>query len=157
MDEIPAGDYELRSLGGAKRYSVVGLSAEGADVKGFTISLPAGASANVKLTLAAGIDIQGLTKKAGKPSAGAMVVLVPKGPEGNANRFRRDQSDLDGTFSLHNVPPGLYTLVAIEKGWDLDWSRPEVIAQYVKHGRPVAVSQSSKSMQVNEAIEVQPK
>lgn len=157
MDEIPAGEYELRPLGGPKRYLVVGLTVEGADVKGDTISLPAGASATVKLTLAAGIDIQGLAKKAGKPFAGAMVVLVPKDSGGNAYRYRRDQSDLDGTFTLRGVPPGSYTLVAIENGWDLDWSRPEVIAQYVKHGRPVVVSQSAKGIQVNEAIEVQPK
>jgi hypothetical protein len=35
--------------------------------------------------------------------------------------FRRDQSDLDGTFSLHGVIPGTYTVVAIDNGWDLDW------------------------------------
>ena len=33
-----------------------------------------------------------------------------------------------GTFSLQDVAPGSYTLVAIENGWDLDWSQPGVIA-----------------------------
>lgn len=70
-----------------------------------------------------------------KPFAGAMVVLVPKNVEGNRDLFRRDQSDLDGTFTLRNVTPGAYTLVAIENGWDLDWSQQDVIAVYAKHGR----------------------
>ena len=59
--------------------------------------------------------------------------------KGIADLFRRDQSDLDGTFSLRDVTPGKYTLVAIENGWDLDWSQPEVIAVYAKHGRAVEV------------------
>lgn len=157
IEQVPAGTYEVQVLGGGKQYSVVGLSADGAQVKGHTLTVPAGASATVKLTLAVGVEIQGIAKKAGKPFAEAMIVLVPKDPGEHHDLFRRDQSDLDGTFSLRNVPPGSYTLVAIEDGWDLDWSRPEVIAGYEKHGRVVVVSQSSKSVQVKEAVEVQAK
>ena len=57
-----------------------------------------------------------------------MVVLVPRDPEINRDLFRRDQSDLDGTFTLQNVVPGTYTVLAIDNGWDLDWSQPGVIA-----------------------------
>ena len=52
--------------------------------------------------------------RAGKGFAGAMVVLVPKNPEADRELFRRDQSDLDGTFLLRNVIPGSYTLLAIQ-------------------------------------------
>lgn len=156
MDQVPAGDYEVQALGGDKRYSVVGLSADGAQVKGHTLTVPAGASATVKLTLAVGVDIQGVAKKAGKAFAEAMIVLVPKNPGENRDLFRRDQSDLDGTFTLHSVPPGSYTLVAIQDGWDLDWARPEVIATYVKRGRAVVVSRTSKTVP-KEVVEVQAK
>lgn len=154
IDQVPAGSYEVQVLGGGKQYLVVGLSADGVQFKGHTVTVPAGASATVALTLAVGIDIQGVAKKAGKPFAEAMIVLVPKDPAENHDLFRRDQSDLDGTFTLHNVPPGSYTLVAIENGWDLDWSRPEVIAGYVKRGQSVVVSQTSRSVQVKDAVEV---
>ena len=60
---------------------------------------------------------------------------MPKNPEADRELFRRDQSDLDGTFLLRNVIPGSYTLLAIENGWDLDWSQPGVIAAYLKRGR----------------------
>ena len=157
IDLVAPGEYEVQAFGGGKQYSIVGLSAEGVQAKGHTLTVPAGASAKVKLTLASGIDIQGVARKATKPFAEAMIVLVPKGPEENRDLFRRDQSDLDGTFSLHDVPPGSYTLVAIENGWDLDWSRPEVIAAYVKRGTSVMVSPSSKTVHVKEAVQVQPK
>jgi len=43
------------------------------------------------------LNVEGTAKRAGTPFAGAMVVLVPEDPEDNADLFRRDQSDLDGT------------------------------------------------------------
>jgi hypothetical protein len=158
IPNISAGTYEVRVFGAAKQYVIVDMSAEGAQLKGHSITVPVGASASVTLTLAVGVDMQGVAKKSGKPFAGAMVVLVPKNPEENHDLFRRDQSDLDGTFTLRNVVPGSYTIVAIEDGWDLDWSRPEIIAPYVKHGRPVDVrSGTPNPLPLKDTIEVQPK
>src|SRR6202011_5200403 len=97
-------------------------------------------------------------KRAGQPFAGAMVVLVPKSPERDRDLFRRDQSDLDGTFSLQNVVPGSYTVLAIENGWDLDCSQPAVIAAYLKRGRRIEVgNQAGQPLTLAEAVEVQSK
>jgi hypothetical protein len=85
-----------------------------------------------------------------------MVVLVPKDLESNRDLFRRDQSDQDGSFSLRSVVPGSYTIVAIENGWDLDWSRPGVIANYAEHGKSITVSDGAQgSMNVPDTVEVQ--
>lgn len=158
IPNISAGTYDVQVFGVGKQYVIVGMSADGAQVKGHSITVPAGASASVKLTLAIGVDIQGVAKKSGKAFAEAMVVLVPKNSEDNRDLFRRDQSDLDGTFSMRGVAPGSYTLLAIEDGWDLDWSRPEVIAPYLKRGIPIEVrSATSNSVQVKDAVEVQSK
>jgi len=90
--------------------------------------------------------------------SGAMVVLVPKDPESHRDLFRRDQSDQDGSFSLRSVIPGSYTIVAIENGWDLDWSRPGVIAQYARHGQAVTVTEHTQSsMHLSDPVEVQPR
>ena len=86
-----------------------------------------------------------------------MVVLVPKDPEVDRDLFRRDQSDLDGTFVLHGVVPGSYILLAIENGWDLDWSQPGVITAYMKHGGRLEVGNQSGGPMNVEAIEVQSK
>jgi hypothetical protein len=53
-------------------------------------------------------------RKEGKGQAGAMVVLVPKEPAAFRALVRRDQSDSDGSFSLRDVAPGEYTVMAIE-------------------------------------------
>ncbi len=159
LTEIPAGRYELLFWGARKPYSILQMSAEGAEVAGHSLIVKAGGSPSVAITLTTGSgDIQGTVQRAGKPFAGAMVVLVPKDPEINRDLFHRDQSDLDGTFSMRAVVPGTYTILAIENGWELDWSQPGVIAAYAKHGRKIEIgSQPGQPLNIAEPIEVQAK
>ena len=128
-------------------------------MQGRKVMIAGGSSPSISLSLVAGnAQIDGVVKRAGKGVAGAMVVLVPKDPEIDVDLFRRDQTDLDGTFSLHGVVPGSYRLLAIEDGWDLDWSQPGVIAAYIKHGRVVEISnQAGHPLTLGEPIEVQPR
>jgi Carboxypeptidase regulatory-like domain len=156
IEQLPAGTYEVMVFGRQTGYSIAHLSAEGAELDGHKVTVASGASASLSLSLGMGsVGVQGTAKRAGKPFAGAMVVLVPQNPEGNRDLFRRDQSDLDGTFTLRNVIPGSYTLLAIQDGWDLDWSQPGVISAYLKHGRAIQVGNSpGKPLHVTEAIEV---
>ena len=155
VQQVPPGDYEVFLLG-RRRYFVSRVSADGAEVSGRHVTIAAGSTPSISVTaFAASVVVEGVAKRAGKPFAGAMVVLVPKDVEGNRDLFRRDQSDLDGTFSLRDVAPGSYTLVAIENGWDLDWSQPGVIAVYAKHGRSIEVSNTpGKALRVNSPVEV---
>ena len=156
IDDIPPGNYEVVVFGSRKQYAVAHILAEGAGVSGHRLTLAAGAAASASLRLVAGSgEVQGVVMKAGRGFAGAMVVLVPKDPEGNRDLFRRDQSDLDGTFSLHDVVPGSYSLLAIENGWDLDWSEPGVIAVYAKHGRAIVVNDAGTELNLPEPIQVQ--
>ena len=159
FEDVPAGRYEVVVWGAGKRFSIAQISAEGAEVAAHSVSLAPGANASLSVTVTSGsAEVQGTAKSAGKGFSGAMVVLVPKHPEGNHELFRRDQSDLDGTFVLHNVLPGAYTVVAIENGWDLDWSQPDVIASYAKHGVPLqVVDKANQNLTLPSAIEVQPK
>ena len=128
-------------------------------MSGHALTVPPGASLTVALSLVGGsVTVEGFAKRAGKGVSGAMIVLVPKNPEANHDRFRRDQSDLDGSFSLPNVIPGSYTIIAIENGWDLDWSEPTVLAQYLAHGQALEVGDRSPTpMHLADAVEVQAK
>src|SRR6202035_5956064 len=134
------------------------IAAERAEVSGHTLTVTAGSSPMVSLTLVGGAtEVEGAVKREGKAFAGAMVVLVPNDPELDLSLFRRDQSDLDGTFTLHGVIPGSYTAIAIEDGWDLDWSKPAVISRYTAHGQRLVVGSSPTSIQLANPLEVQPK
>jgi len=76
--------------------------------------------------------ITGIVMKQGKPLAGAMVLLMPQNAKDSERLVRRDQSDSDGTFRLAPLLPGKYLLVALEHGWELEWSRPEVLQPFLK-------------------------
>ena len=159
FDDLSSGRYEVVVVGPGRRYAIAKIAAEGATISGHTVILPAGASASMSLSIGTGTaEVQGVAKRDGKPFAGAMVVLVPRNPDGNRDLFRRDQSDLDGTFVFHNVVPGSYTAVAIEDGWDLDWSRPELISAYAKRGVAIEVAEKpGQNLNLSRPVEVPPK
>jgi hypothetical protein len=133
------------------------MSSESGVIAGHTLNVTAGTSMAITLSLVGGtVNVEGFARRAGKATSGAMVVLVPRNPESNRELFRRDQSDQDGSFLLRSVIPGLYTIVAIENGWDLDWSRPGVIEHYAKQGQTITVSgQTQTTMHLTDQIEVQ--
>ncbi len=156
LESVPPGRCEFAIWGGGKPYFIAHISADGAEVSGHALNVTAGSSSSVTLTLVSGnADVEGTVTRSGKGFAGAMVVLVPKDPEVNHDLFRRDQSDLDGTFRLRGVTAGSYTILAIENGWDLDWSQPNVIAAYAKHGRTIQVGNQTAPIKVAESIELQ--
>jgi hypothetical protein len=137
---VPPGTYDVIAGSNNKFYGVVRISSGGRDVARHSLKVPAGGSLPVSLTLAEGSGtVEGVVNHDGKPMAGAMVVLIPKHPEQNRELFRRDQSDLDGSFSLNGVIAGTYTVVAIANGWDLDWGKTAVLAKYANRGQTVIV------------------
>jgi hypothetical protein len=156
---VAPGRYEVLAFAQSKEFSVVRVSSKDSETSGHTLNVAAGSSDTVSFSLVGGaVKVEGFARHAGKPVAGAMVVLVPKDPESHRELFRRDQSNQDGSFSLADVIPGSYTIVAIENGWDLDWASPGAIAHYGKHAQIVTVSDRTHgSMHLPDAVEVQPR
>jgi len=151
------GNYELLARAPGAAYSVFRISSQGREISGHVLPVRAGSPLSVSITLVGSVTrVEGFAKRAGQPVPGAMVVLVPKTPESSRDLFRRDQSDLDGSFSLLNVIPGSYTVCAIENGWDLDWAKREVITSYCAHGRQVTVpDRAAASVELEGAVEVE--
>ena len=159
FNDLAPGRYEVLAGSRPKAYSVAQIKSESGVVSGHILNVVSGSTLTVSLSLVGGaVNVEGFAKRGGKAKPGAMVVLVPKDPDSHRDLFRRDQSDQDGSFSLGSVIPGSYTIVAIENGWDLDWSRPGVIAQYAKHGQSVTVTgRAQSSMHLSDAVQVQPR
>jgi hypothetical protein len=157
--DVAAGKYDILAGSSTQRFSVVRVASEAGTISGHTVTVPVGASLTLALSIAEGsVSVDGFAKREGKPVGGAMIVLVPKNAEGDYDRFRRDESDLDGSFLLKDVIPGSYTVIAIENGWDLEWAEPAVVAQYLKRGQTIEVGNGAKAaMHLADAVEVQAK
>ena len=154
-DIIP-GKYDVLAGSQNEVYTVERIAWEGGTTAGRSLNVPTGASLSVSISLVGGsVRVEGFAKRDGKGFAGAMVVLIPKNPEANHDRFRRDQTDLDGSFSLFNVSPGSYTVIAIENGWDLDWAKPAVLTQYAQYGQSLKIAAAARgTLRLSEPVVV---
>jgi carboxypeptidase family protein len=121
-DLLAPGDYSVFVASGQN--STIGiLSAAGARVEGQTIRVAASNPIQLRIQLSTSLStVNGIARRNDEPFAGVMIVLVPQSPGKNLPLFRRDQSDSDGTFTLHDVLPGRYKILAIEDGWDVEWA-----------------------------------
>jgi len=116
------------------------ISATGARVAGQTIQIADSGPVKLQIALPHNLSIiNGTAMREGKPFAGAMILLVPENPEINLPLFRRDQSDSDGTFTLRDVLPGRYRILAIEDGWDLEWANPALLKPRLLRAQSVNV------------------
>ena len=156
---LSEGKYDIRVFGGTTTYAVVRLTSAAAELLTPQLQLKAGETQEWTVELAAGrTNIEGFVKRRGKAASGVMVVLIPNNPETHEDLFRRDQSDLDGSFVLRGVVPGSYSVVAIEDAWGFDWSQPALLARYAQHGEAVTVAELMRgTVSLIDPVEVQPR
>jgi hypothetical protein len=131
---------------------ITSMEAKGAHLVHDRVEVPPGGSVELTVhlqpseTLSSleGVALQGET---GMP--GAMVLLIPQDLQ-RVRLIRRDQSDGDGSFSLPNVLPGKYTLLAIDDGHDLAYKDEKVIRPYLAGGTAITVPlKSSEPLKIN--------
>lgn len=159
LRNVTPGTYNVIARDVNKILAVLSLSTDGHASPGHTVTVTTGSTTSVTIRVAAAaVNLEGFAEKNGKPIAGVMVVLVPRHPESNRELFRRDQTDLDGSFVLRDVAPGDYTVVAIDNGWDMDWSESAVIGYYAQHGQAVTISAGKEgSQRLASRVQVQSK
>jgi Carboxypeptidase regulatory-like domain len=134
---------------------VGGVYATGAKASGREIAIAGAGDVQLNITMGRGVgQVTGVAKVDGKPIAGVMVLLVPQTGQNLQEDSRLDQSDSDGTFALGGILPGKYSLVAIEDGWDLEWTNETVLKPYLTKGQRLQISANDQKKVV---VEVQHK
>lgn len=136
---VSPGRYEVY-INNAPGGYVKSVAAKGAPVSGDTVEIAEGASVQLSVVVGNGVrsKLDGIALRDGKPVSAAMVLLLPQ----DLNRsliIRRDQSDSDGTFTLPEISPGRYTLLAIDDGSDLAYQDPAVIRPYLAEGQVIDI------------------
>jgi Carboxypeptidase regulatory-like domain len=150
--EAPPGRYEV-VLQGRGNVFLTGLTAKGAEAVGRYVTVGAGESTLTVHTASGRASVSGTATLDGKPSVGAMVMLVPVTIEdpNSITMLRQDQTNTDGSFDLANVIPGQYILVAIDHGWGVNWGDPSTLRRYLLQGVPLDLKSSAVVKQKVEA------
>ena len=152
---VAPGEYTVQVMTSGGPLDIVQMAASGAAVHGQRIvvgSDPVLLAAEVSRGSA---SVSGFARRDGKGLGGALVLLVPEQPRDHDDLFRLDQSDSDGSFTLSRVVPGNYTLVAIENGWSLEWSRPEAIVRYLPRGVKLHITGEPANLDLSSPVNVQ--
>ncbi|HXY00071.1 MAG TPA: carboxypeptidase-like regulatory domain-containing protein [Candidatus Limnocylindrales bacterium] len=140
---LPTGPqaYEL-SLSQPPGLVVKKIEAKGAKVTGTTIETDGAQEVSLVVTVAqVASNMTGVAQKNGKPFAAAMILLMPADHKDWERLVRRDQSDSDGTFRLPSIVPGKYALLALEKGWEMEWSKPEMLQPFLAKAQNLEIGE----------------
>jgi hypothetical protein len=146
--EVPPGRYEV-VLQGRPTIYLTGLSTKGAQASGRYVTVPAGEMTLTVHVANGRANLTGIATLEGKPAIGAMVLLVPitiEEPD-SIDLLRQDQTNTDGSFDIGNVIPGQYILVAIHRGWQINWGDRATLRHYLAHGLPIELKPSATMKQ----------
>lgn len=152
----PPGTYEISLTAPGAGLVVTHLKINGAISTGSMLTLgpdPLDLTVIAAMPIAA---VSGYVQRNGKPASEVFVLLVPAGPQDGGRAPLPNQSDSDGSFVFEHVPPGRYTAVAIEQGWTLDWSRPQVLARFLARGVPITVAAGLRHAELSAPLHAQP-
>ena len=152
VESLHPGVYSL----GVSSLPIARLSAKGAQLHGHLLTIT-GEPVQLNIVLRqASATLNGVVKQNGTPVSGVFVLLVPTGPQQIGDRAIPNQSDSDGTFNFRQIAPGDYTLVAIDKGWTLDWANGETIRPYLIRGQRVRVEPQTREVNLKEPLQPLP-
>jgi len=142
--DVKPGSYKVL-LGNAPGFYIDRVQAVGATVSGESVTIGSATQVRLAVRIGQGLGrVDGFALRDSKPVAGVMILLIPNQSQNDPFQFHRDQSDSDGSFTLQEITPGRYTLVAIENGWNQQWADPVVFKQWLTAGEAVQVAPNGK-------------
>jgi hypothetical protein len=142
--DLKPGSYNVL-LGNVPDFYIDKVQAVGATVSGNNVAIGSAGQVRLAVHIGQGLGrVDGFAMRDDKPAAGVMILLIPNQSQNDPIQFRRDQSDSDGSFTLQEVLPGRYTLVAIENGWNQQWANPGVFKQWLNGGEAIQVAPNGK-------------
>jgi hypothetical protein len=158
FEDVAPGKYSIL-VNSPTPHTIARITSQGIETAGHDIDVTAGSSMDLSVFVVAGIvGVEGFAKRAGQPMSGVMIALVPRDPQSHPERFRRDQSNMDGSFALPAVLPGSYTIIAVEDAWGFPWMQPGALDRYVQHGQNITIGELMKgSVLLPDPLEVQPR
>lgn len=155
LQAIRKGIYTVSAAANGVAVALRQLTASGGLVSGHQLKIGS-EPVELRATVAENsASIKGFARDNGKPAAGVFILLVPDDPTTGPESWRLGQSDTDGSFEIAHVLAGKCTLLAIQKGWKLNWAHPHTIDRYAEKRVKVSVPSQGSEIILRNPLEVQ--
>jgi 5-hydroxyisourate hydrolase-like protein (transthyretin family) len=146
VENVRPGEYRVFLNGLPQGFYLKEARVGDTDVLNSPLRYVGGETSGVELVLSSNVGtLQGVTE------AGAQVVLIPTANRERTELFRPVTADTTGHFTIPNIVPGDYTLVAWEAIEPFSFFDPNLIRQAEAQGKTVRVEESS-SQTVNVSV-----
>jgi hypothetical protein len=132
-------------------YFVKSVTVAGREVSETGIELGLGGSRSVEIVISPnGATLEGsISDEEDKPSAGAMIVLVPSpGRRRLKSAYYIATADQNGGFTLRGIRPGEYIAVAWDSLDSFDYTDPEVLEIAEKQGQTLKLEEGGRKIQL---------
>jgi len=142
IKSVQPGEYTFDVAGIPEDLYIKSEQAGQINLVGVTLGIGTGSPAPFEVLLGTdgGRVIGTVADAAGKPFAGAQVVLVPQADRRNLpSNYRVGSSDEEGKFDLRGIPPGEYQFFAFDDIEDLAWLNSEFMGNYRDVGIGVTI------------------
>jgi Carboxypeptidase regulatory-like domain len=141
---VKSGKYSM-SLRNSSGFYVKSVQPDGAAASAHSFEVRGAEPLRLVVEVAQGSGrVEGVALLDAKPVPGAMILLVPNDWQNDPSLYQRDQSDSDGSFAIAHVPPGRYTILAIENGWAQEWGNPSLLNRWLSAGQTLQVTPNGK-------------
>jgi len=144
VDNVPQGDYRVTLVGLPEGYYLKEVRFGDADVASGSFRYAGTDARTLDVVLRPGtgkVDGSAMNSQ-GQPAAGARVVLIPERNRERSELFRPATADPSGRFTMTNVAPGDYKLVAWESIEPFAFYDPELLKQADENGKLIHVTES---------------
>lgn len=157
--DVPPGDYYFSLCTGQRHCFIRQILNGDKPLPGNSIHLATGADPTFTIHFNVGEHtIKGIAQRDGKPTPGAFLLAFPSSELPQVHTFFRNQSDLDGSFDFKGLAPGSYTVLSIDNGWNVEWSREVVLSRYLPAAVTFQIPESApETVAIPTPVPVQPK
>ncbi len=152
---VPDGTYTLNVWSRCGACFVKDVASNGADLFGRPIDVEGGAGPSpLEIVYSSNTaDVNGIVATSDdQPGVGALVVAVPNTDAPNREqRYRTATTDQYGRFDINGVPPGEYTIIALQgMSDDQSFLDPDFMQQYANKAETLNLAEGDhKTLQLN--------
>ncbi len=145
LQQLDPGTYSFYVLFQGGNFYLHSITFNGQDVTNRAVDLSQTGSGQMEIRIASGVgQVNGSVESDGSSDSSGHIwtILIPDTIAPDASNVRVTVAKADGTFTLPNVPPGNYQILAADQADPRLWQNPRFLQQIKAQGTSVTLAEN---------------